>query len=316
MRRVAKYRVVLHPPGGQGQGRTVADTAQRGNRSAPLARAEAPPELGARHVRLEIVHVDAVLAEQRQDVLGRLHQLRGGPVLEGAAQRVEPGLVLGVFREIQRPNEIGPVQRRCQLFGWGAQRQGHLLICPARGMNRRIGAVHGGGRGGADRARRGKRGQGGFGLALGGGDLVQLPGHAVAAGAGVGLARLGDIGLADGVDGALQAPAFLAHHPCGARRHRRNPDHRHRHENREHRHDEAERRAGLAAVGPVHHQKEHRRKGQPQQRQHKGRDLDPRQPLARRGIARRRFGLQGRRGQHGFGISHRAPQEYAIFRTS
>ena len=110
VRRVAEDRVLPHSRGRQRERRAVADAAKRGDGAAAFAFCEAPPELGPRPVGRHVVHVDAVLAEERQDVLACLDQPCRAAVLKRAPQRAEPLAVLGRLGEVQRHDVVGDRQ--------------------------------------------------------------------------------------------------------------------------------------------------------------------------------------------------------------
>ncbi len=98
MRGVAKDRVLFHPRGGEGKDERSRMPPSGAMVRPRVALGETAPDFGTRHVGAQIVHVDAVLAQQGQHVLRGLHQLRRVAVLERAAQRVETGLDLPPFR--------------------------------------------------------------------------------------------------------------------------------------------------------------------------------------------------------------------------
>ena len=69
-----------------------------GDGAAAFALRKAAPDLGAGAVGLQVVHVDAVLAEQRQHILRGADQLGDGAILQRAAQGAKALLVVGRCR--------------------------------------------------------------------------------------------------------------------------------------------------------------------------------------------------------------------------
>jgi hypothetical protein len=88
---------------------------------------KAAPKVGARQVGLQVIHVDAVLAQQGQHILRRADQLGDGPVLQRQTQGAETVLVVGRFRELQRLDEIRHGQGRAPILGRGTKRQRGLF---------------------------------------------------------------------------------------------------------------------------------------------------------------------------------------------
>ena len=155
-----------------------------------------PPDLGARAVGAQVVHIDAVLAEQGQHVLRGLHQLRGGAVFQRTAQRVEPGLVFRRFGEVKRAGEILSRERLCLVARLRAKRQRRLVFGGGRC-----------GRGGWGDGARSlvaalKPGQSDLGLAGAGSEFIELARDVAVARRFVAL-LLRNIGIPDGINRGL-----------------------------------------------------------------------------------------------------------------
>ena len=73
MCRIAKDRVLAHPTRRERKAGPVAHAPQRRNRAPAFALGKIAPDLGARAIGAQVVHVDAVLAEQGQNVLCGLY---------------------------------------------------------------------------------------------------------------------------------------------------------------------------------------------------------------------------------------------------
>ena len=88
-----------------------------------------PPNLGPRHIWSEIIHVDPILTEQREDVLRGLYEVCCFSVLQCSAERSETRLVIGRFRKTQSANEIVMFEQRRKVFGRCAEFQTALILC-------------------------------------------------------------------------------------------------------------------------------------------------------------------------------------------
>ena len=128
MRRVAENGVLFHASGCQSEGRAIAHAAQPGHGPATSTACKLPPDLGARHVRAQIIHINPILAQKCQNILRRLDHLRGTAVFQCPAQRGETVFVIGVFGKVQRPDEVFHVWRRRKVFGRSAQFQPALIL--------------------------------------------------------------------------------------------------------------------------------------------------------------------------------------------
>ena len=73
---------------------------------ATFALRETAPDLGARAVRGQIIHVDAILGQERQRVLSGADQAGTGVIIKRAAQGAKPCGVAFVFGEVQRADEV------------------------------------------------------------------------------------------------------------------------------------------------------------------------------------------------------------------
>ena len=125
---------------------SASDERSRTPPRAAIARPRSPwakrrQTSGLARSGLQVVHVDAVLAEQRQHVLAGLDQLRGAAVGQRPAQGAEAFGILGGLGEVQRPDEILGRDRGRRRLGRGAQLEAGLV------------ARRGGGRGGQHRGR-------------------------------------------------------------------------------------------------------------------------------------------------------------------
>jgi hypothetical protein len=190
---------------------------------------ETAPDLGAGPVGAQIVHVDAVLAHQRQDILAGADQAFGARILQRAAQRAEAFLVMLVLGEIHRLDEIGD-RDRVTRFGL---REGEASAAALRDRRFRLG--HG-------RARFGRRkgAERGEGRRLARirhplrGEQFLEPAHDLGLDVERRALLLFDIGDAHGVDGGLQPVRLLPERPRGPGRHRDHPDQRDRQQDGQH----------------------------------------------------------------------------------
>ena len=218
---VAEHRIFAHPARRQGKAGAITNAAKGRNCLPPFALGKATPDLGLGALRLEVVHIDAVLGQQRQHVLCGADQFRGRPVFQRQPQGAEPGLVVRRFGKIQGADEIRHRKRGAKVFGGCTKGKGLLF---AAGPCQRCGqcrlAVRRGHRLRRIAARR-ECGQRGFRLALCRGDLVQFLFHHGFQAACAGLI-MGNEGIAHRVHSGLQARRLV---PQGPDR----PRHRHGH---------------------------------------------------------------------------------------
>ena len=169
---IAKDRVLFHPAHSQRQRRMVAHTTQRGHGAPPCTTCELAPYFGARTVGAKVIHIDAILAEQGQNVLGGPYELCSFTIFHRLAQGCEPVFIFGCFGKVQGADQVLGSQLRGDLLGCGAQGQGWLILWGGRWC------------GGRNRARLSvvvalalKCRKGGLGFACRGGNLVQFTGN-------------------------------------------------------------------------------------------------------------------------------------------
>ncbi len=122
-RGVAEDRVGLHQAARGVERAGVGDAADAGDLGAADALDEAAPGGGVDRRHRQLVDEDAFLGEQVEDVLGGLQHLRQAVVAQRRLQRAEALVVVGVAREVQRADEVGPARARPGSSASGDQRQ-------------------------------------------------------------------------------------------------------------------------------------------------------------------------------------------------